>query len=107
MNKVFLLGNVGSDPQIRYVERRPVASFSLATNEPARQTANGATIPERTEWHNIVMTDQAAEFAEKYIRRGSRLLVEGTLRTRYWEDRNAIKRTVTEIYVERYELLGK
>lgn len=107
MNKVFLLGNVGSDPQIRYVERRPVASFSLATNEAARQAANGATIPERTEWHNIVMTDQAAEFAEKYIRRGSRLLVEGTLRTRYWEDRNAIKRTVTEIYVERYELLGK
>lgn len=107
MNKVFLLGNVGSDPQIRYVERRPVASFSLATNEAARQVANGVTIPERTEWHNIVMTDQAAEFAEKYIRRGSRLLVEGTLRTRYWEDRNAIKRTVTEIYVERYELLGR
>ncbi len=107
MNKVFLLGNVGSDPQIRYVERRPVASFSLATNEPARQVATGATIPERTEWHNIVMTDQAAEFAEKYIRRGSRLLVEGTLRTRYWEDRNAIKRTITEIYVERYELLGR
>lgn len=107
MNKVFLLGNVGSDPQIRYVERRPVASFSLATNEPARQAATGATIPERTEWHNIVMTDQAAEFAEKYIRRGSRLLVEGTLRTRYWEDRNAIKRTITEIYVEQYELLGR
>ena len=103
MNKVILLGNVGADPQLRYVERRPVASFSLATNEPARRTENGAEIPERTEWHNIVMTDAA----EKYIRRGTRMLIEGTLRTRFWEDRTAIKRTVTEIYVISFELLGR
>lgn len=101
------MGNVGADPQIRYVERRPVASFSLATNEPARRSPNGMEIPERTEWHNIVMTDASAEFAEKYIRKGSRLLIDGTLRTRYWEDRNAIKRTITEIYVNTFELLGR
>lgn len=101
------MGNVGADPQLRYVERRPVASFSLATNEPARRTSSGVEIPERTEWHNIVMTDEAAEFAEKYIRKGTRLLVEGTLRTRVWEDRNAIKRSVTEIYVVSFELLGR
>lgn len=101
------MGNVGADPQLRYVERRPVASFPLATNERARRTEGGIEIPERTEWHNIVMTDAAAEFAEKYIRKGSRMLIEGTLRTRYWEDRNAIKRTITEIYVETFELLGR
>lgn len=107
MNKVILLGNVGADPQLRYVERRPVASFSLATNEPARRTESGAEIPQRTEWHNIVMTDASAEFAEKYIRKGTRMLIEGTLRTRYWEDRNTIKHTVTEIYVLSFEILGR
>lgn len=107
MNKVLLMGNVGADPQLRYVEKRPVASFSLATNEPARRTASGVEIPQRTEWHNIVMTDEAAEFAEKYIRKGTRMLIEGTLRTRFWEDRTAIKRSVTEIYVISFELLGR
>jgi single-strand DNA-binding protein len=105
MNKVILMGYVGKDPEIRYAETRPVASFSLATTERARRTASGAEIPERTEWHNIVMWDAAAEIAEKYIRKGSRLLVEGKLRTRYWEDRNAIKRTITEVYVENFDIL--
>lgn len=107
MNKVILMGNVGADPRLRYVEQRPVASFPLATNEPARRTASGAEVPERTEWHNIVMTDASAEFAEKYIRKGTRMLVEGTLRTRIWEDRTAIKHSVTEIYVQSFELLGR
>lgn len=105
MNKVILLGNVGKDPQMRFVEKRPIASFPLATTEPARRAPNGAVIPERTEWHNIVMTDSLAEFAEKYIRKGRRMLVEGTLRTRYWEDRNTIKHTITEIYVISFEML--
>ena len=105
MNKVILLGNVGKDPQMRCVEKRPIASFPLATTEPARRAPNGAKIPERTEWHNIVMTDKFAEFAEKYIRKGRRMLVEGTLRTRYWEDRNTIKHTITEIYVISFEML--
>ena len=100
MNKVILMGNVGSDPEIRYVEKRQLATMSLATNEPARTLANGTVIPERTEWHRLVMWDRHAELAEKYIRKGTRLLLEGKLRTRTWEDRNAIKRTVTEIYVE-------
>lgn len=104
MNKVILSGNVGVDPKIRYVDRRPVAEFTLATNEPARITPAGHEVPPRTEWHRIVMTDQAAEFAENYIRKGSKMLIEGTLRTRTWEDRNTIKRTVTEVYVEKFEL---
>lgn len=105
MNKVILMGNAGKDPQIRYIDGRALAEFSLATNEPPRRTAKGVEIPERTEWHNIVMWDAQAEFAEKYIRKGSRLLIEGKLRTRYWEDRNTIKHTVTEIYVDNFELL--
>lgn len=107
MNKAILCGFVGADPTIRYIETRPVAEFSLATKEPERTGPNGAKIPERTEWHRIVMWDAQAEFAEKYIRKGSRLLLEGTLRTRTWEDRNTIKHTVTEIYVSTFELLPR
>lgn len=106
-NKVILIGHVGRDPMVRYVDKRPVASFSLATTERAYTTASGLSVPERTEWHNIVMWDRAAEFAEKYIRRGTRLFVEGKLRTRTWEDRAAIKHTITEIYVENYDILSR
>ncbi len=106
-NKVILIGHVGKDPVVRYVDKRPVASFSLATTERAYTTASGLSVPERTEWHNVVMWDRAAEFAEKYIRRGTRLFVEGKLRTRTWEDRAAIKRTITEIYVENYDILSR
>lgn len=106
-NKVILIGHVGKDPVVRYVDKRPVASFSLATTERAYTTASGLSVPERTEWHNVVMWDRAAEFAEKYIRRGTRLFVEGKLRTRTWEDRAAIKRTITEIYVENYDIFSR
>lgn len=106
-NKVILLGNVGRDPAIRYVETRPVAEFTLVTTEKAYTTAAGVNIPERKEWHNIVMWDRNAETAEKYVRKGSKLFIEGKIRTRYWEDRNAIKRTITEIYVEKFEILGR
>ncbi len=110
MNKVILLGNVGKDPVMRMVDTSSVAEFTLATNE--RRTTRGADgrrieLPEITEWHNIVMWGSAAEFAQKYIRKGSRLLVEGKIRTRYWEDHNAIRRSVTEIYVDSFELLPK
>lgn len=105
MNKVILMGNVGADPKIRYVEGRPLAEFSLATTEPARTMPSGAVIPERTEWHRLVMWDKNAELAERYIRKGSRLLLEGKLRTRTWEDRATIKHTVTEIYVDRFEII--
>lgn len=107
VNKVILIGNVGKDPAIRYVGERPVAEFSLATTERARTTASGIAVPERTEWHNIVMWDKNADTAEKYIRKGTKLYLEGKLRTRIWEDRNAIKRSVTEIMVENFEILSR
>lgn len=103
VNKAILLGNVGRDPEIRYIEQRtPLASFPLATSE---KPANGG--PEITEWHNIIMWGPAAEAAERYIRKGTKLYVEGRIKTRYWEDRNAIKRTVTEIYADHFEILGR
>ncbi len=107
VNKVILIGNVGRDPELRYVETRPVASFALATSDRAYTTRDGATIPERTEWHNIVMWGSHAEAAEKYIRKGTRLYIEGKLRTRVWEDRNTIKHNVTEIHVENFEILSR
>ena len=94
VNKVILIGNVGVDPEIRYIDTRPLASFSLATTDAAYTTASGAQIPERTEWHRIVMWDRNAD-------------IEGKLRTRTWEDRAAIKRSVTEIMVERFEILSR
>ena len=107
VNKVILIGNVGQDPEIRYIETRPVASFTLATTERAYTNAAGVQIPERTEWHRIVMLDRAAETAEKYIRKGTKLYIEGRLRTRVWEDRNTIKRSVTEIYVDNFDILSR
>lgn len=107
VNKVILIGNVGQDPEIRYVDSRPVATFSLATTDRAYTTASGAQVPERTEWHRIVMWDRAAETAEKYIRKGAKLYIEGKLRTRVWEDRNTIKRNVTEILVDSFDILSR
>ena len=107
VNKVILIGNVGQGPEIRYIETRPVASFTLATTERAYTNAAGVQIPERTEWHRIVMWDRAAETAEKYIRKGTKLYIEGRLRTRVWEDRNTIKRSVTEIYVDNFDILSR
>lgn len=110
MNKVILLGNVGRDPRMRMVDSSQVADFPLATTERrTTRTPDGQEVqlPELTEWHNIVMWGRAAEFAEKYIRKGSKLLVEGKLRTRSWEDHNAIRRYITEVYVDSFELLPK
>ncbi|MBR1935946.1 MAG: single-stranded DNA-binding protein [Muribaculaceae bacterium] len=108
VNKVILIGHVGRDPEVRYPEKgKAIASFTLATNDRAYVTADGVQIPERTEWHNIIMWGKNAELAEKYIRKGTRLYIEGKLRTRSWDDRNAIKHYITEVYVDNVELLGK
>lgn len=101
VNKVILLGNAGNDPRMYYPEKdAAMALFSLATNE----RIGGS---ERTEWHNIVMTGKNAEFAEKYIRKGSRIYLEGKIRTRSYTDKLHIQRSITEIYVDTFELLGR
>ena len=108
VNKVILLGNVGKDPEVRYPQAgQTIASFPLATTERAYTNANGVQVPERTEWHNIVAWGRNAEIAERYVKKGTQLYIEGKLRTRMWEDRNQIKRYVTEVYVDVLELLGR
>ena len=107
MNKVILCGIVGQDPTIRHIDKRPLAEFSLATHEPARLGPDGKPLPPPTEWHRIVMWDANAETAERYITKGTKLYVEGKLRTRAWQDRNAIKRTVTEIVVDTLDILQR
>lgn len=107
VNKVILLGNVGKDPDVRYPQKgQIIASFSIATNE-RYATGNGTETAERTEWHNVVVWGENAEIAERYIRKGQKIYVEGKLRTRIWEDRNQIKRYVTEVYADVIELLGR
>ena len=107
VNKVILIGNVGKDPDVRYTAPdQAVAAFPLATTERADTNASGVQVPEKTEWHNIVMWGRDAQIAEKYIRKGSQLYIEGKLRSRVWEDRNQIKRYVTEIYVDTFDFLG-
>lgn len=107
VNKVILVGNVGTVPEIRYVDKRPVARFRLATNEPPRRLANGVEIPERTEWHTIVMWDDAATQAERYFTKGTKLYIEGKLRTREWTDRNAITRRETSVVADTFDILSR
>lgn len=107
LNRATLLGNVVADPQIRYVDSRPCADMRLATSEPARTAPNGAVVPEMVEYHRLVAWDRTAQLVEKYVRKGTKIYVEGKLRTRTWEDRNTIKHTVTEIYIDKLELLSR
>lgn len=107
VNKVILVGHVGKDPEVRYLDKDvAVANFTLATTERGRTLQNGTQVPERTEWHNIVAWRGLAEISEKYIRKGTQLYVEGKLQTRTWE-KDGIKRYTTEIYAETINLLGK
>ena len=107
VNKAILIGNVGRDPNVRYVEQGvPVASFPLATTDAAYTTQSGTQVPERTEWHNIVAWRRPGEYAEKYIHKGDKIYVEGPIRTRSYDDRNGVTRYVTEIWADRLELLS-
>jgi len=113
LNKVMLIGNVGNDPEVRYLESNPqnpatnakVASFRLATTERFRDR-NGE-LRENTEWHNIVLWRNNADVAEKFIRKGSQIYIEGKLRTRQWTDQTGAKRYTTEVVGDTVQLLGK
>lgn len=108
INKVILVGNVGRDPEVRYLERGvAVATIPLATSEPARRAADGTEFPEQTEWHHIVAWRQMAEFSEKYVRKGALLYIEGKLRTRQWTDREGRTTSRTEIVADTLQLLSK
>lgn len=111
LNKVMLIGNVGADPEVRYLEQNnpqnpaKVATFRLATTERYRDRNN--ELRENTEWHNIVVFGRNADVVEKYVRKGSNIYVEGSLRTRSFDGRDGQKHYVTEIRVDNLQLLGR
>lgn len=105
VNKAILVGNVGVDPEVRYLEGgNVVAKFPLATTEYYKNR-NGENVSS-TEWHNIVAWRQLAEVAEKFIRKGRQLYVEGRITTRSWEDKDGNKKYMTEIVANTIQLLG-
>ncbi len=104
LNKVMLIGHLGADPELRYTPSGvPVATFRIATNETWRD-ADG-NLQERTEWFTIVVWRKLAELSNDLLKKGSRVYVEGRLQTRTYEDRNGIRRTVTEIVADDIILL--
>ena len=103
VNKVILVGNVGRDPEVRRMgSGEPVCNFSLATSETWRDKATGER-KERTEWHNIVIfNENLAKVAEQYVKKGSKVYIEGSLQTRKFTDKNGAERSATEVVLQRY-----
>ncbi len=108
VNKVILIGNVGKDPDVRYLDNHVcVANLTLATTERGYTAQNGTQVPDRTEWHNLVFWRGLAETVEKYVHKGDKLYVEGNIRNRSYDDQNGVKRYVTEIFVDSMEMLTR
>lgn len=109
LNKVMLIGNVGRDPEVRYLDgnspNAKVATFTLATTERYRDR-NGE-LRENTEWHNIVAWRNTADVVEKFVKKGTQLYIEGRLRTRSWDDQSGNKKYTTEVIADNLQLLGK
>ncbi|NOZ62291.1 MAG: single-stranded DNA-binding protein [Calditrichaeota bacterium] len=105
VNKVILLGRLGKDPEIRYTPSgAAVADFSLATNRVWRNQENEQV--KETDWHNVVVWRKWAEFAQKYLKKGSLVYVEGRLQTRKWTDQNEVTHYKTEIIAEIVQMVG-
>ena len=106
VNRVFLLGNVGKEPEIRDSQAGKFATLTLATTDKGFTKQDGTQVPERTEWHNLVIFGRQAETVEKYVGKGMRLYVEGKLRTRKYTARDKTEKYVTEIVVDTFEMLS-
>lgn len=107
INKVILVGNLGKDPEVRYLENgTAVCSFSLATSETYTDRNSGEKRTQ-TEWHNVVLWRKLAEIGEKFLRKGSQVYIEGKMRTRSWEDQSGQKKYTTEVVGDIMQLLGR
>lgn len=105
LNKVMLIGNLGKDPEVRTIPSGvKVANFPIATSE-SYNDKNGQRV-EKTEWHNIVLWRGLAEVAEKYLKKGNPVFIEGKLQTRSWDDQSGQKRYMTEIIADNMTMLG-
>jgi single-strand DNA-binding protein len=106
VNKVILVGNLGRDPEVRYMPSgNAVANVTLATTESWKDKQTGEK-QERTEWHNVVFYSRLAEIAGEYLKKGSQVYVEGSLRTRKWQDKSGNDRYTTEIIASEMQMLG-
>ena len=107
INKVILVGNLGKDPEVRYLEGgTAVANFPIATSETFKDRTSGER-KTNTEWHNIVVWRGLAEIAEKYLKKGSQIYLEGKLRTRQWQDKDGNNRYTTEVVADNLQMLGR
>ncbi len=106
VNKVILIGNLGKDPEVRYTANSTaVANVTIATSEQWKDKQSGQT-QERTEWHNVVFYNRLAEIVGEYLKKGSQVYVEGSLRTRKWQDKEGKDRYTTEIIASEMQMLG-
>jgi len=106
INKVILVGNIGKDPETRYMPNgKAVTNFSVATSESWTDRTSGDK-QERTEWHNVVLFEKLAEIAAEYLKKGSQVYIEGSLRTRKWQDKEGKDRYTTEIVGRDMQMLG-
>lgn len=106
VNKVTLLGRTGEAPDFKEFDNGGcVATFSLATTKRGFTTKDGRKIPERTEWHNVVLQNGLAKVANQYVKKGDKLYIEGELRTRSYDDANGVKRYITEVVATDMEML--
>jgi len=106
VNKVILIGHLGKDPEVRYLEGgTAVANFTLATSESYKDKSGNRV--DQTEWHNIVVWRGLAQVAEKYVKKGMQVYIEGKLRTRSWDDKEGHKRSTTEIVADNMTILSR
>lgn len=107
MNKVMLIGNVGVEPEVRYVDQGvAVARVRLATTERGYTLANGTQVPDRTDWHTVLLWRRLAEVVEKYVHKGDKLYIEGRIRYTTYDDKQGQRRYATEIWAENMEMLS-
>lgn len=105
VNKVILLGNLGTDPEVRHLDTGVVvARFPIATNE--RYKDKSGTLQNKTEWHDVVVWRRLAEIAEQYLKKGSRIYLEGKLTHRKYQDKEGIERYATEVVADSFQMLG-
>ena len=106
INKVILVGNLGADPDVRYMPSgRGVTNIRIATSESWKDKQTGSQ-QERTEWHSVVLFDKLGEIAAEYLRKGSQVYIEGCLRTRKWQDKEGKDRYTTEVIANQMQMLG-
>ena len=105
VNKVILIGNVGADPEVRYLDRGvAIATFNLATTERGYTMQNGTQVPDVTEWHSVVLWRNLAEWAQQNLKKSMKVYVEGKLKTRAWEKDGQVRRK-TEVIAENIQIL--